>query len=265
MRKSQRFRKYNRLKVRKKRLVFKNRFFLSFVLVLIAISILFYLVCFYSLFQIKKIEISGNQKVSTDEIRSLIEINLSRKILFFHSRSVFLIDLKKNEDKILNQFLQIGAVDLERDFPEKLTISIEEREPAAIFEEGEGLFFVDEEGIIFEKVSEKDNWLIIKNPNFGKEPKLGEEAVDKEKIPQILKIQSGLKELNIEIVSTEIVNQQRMNIKTSEGWEIYFNSRDDVSQQVFNLDLVLKKKISPEERRNLEYVDLRFSNQVYYK
>ena len=82
---------------------------------------------------------------------------------------------------------------------------------------------------------------------------------------QILEIQSDLKELKIGIDLAEIVNQQRVNIRTLEGWEVYFNLEDGVSQQIFNLDIVLKEKISPEERENLEYVDLRFGNQIYYK
>lgn len=265
MTKSQGFKKYNKFKPKRKRFSLKNRFLWSIILFLIAFLIIFYLICFYSFFQVKGIEITGNQKVSTDEIRNLTELNFPRKILFFHSKSILLIDPKKNEGEILKQFPQIGAVYLERDLPEKLIISIEERKPAAIFEKGEELFFIDGEGVIFEKVSEKNNWLIVKNPSFEKEPKLGEEAVDKEKMSQILKIQSGLKESNIEIISTEVVSRQRINAKTSEGWEAYFNSQDDVSNQVFNLNLVLKEKISPEERRNLEYVDLRFGNQVYYK
>jgi len=263
--KSQRFIKYNRFKVRRKILILKNRFFGSVILFFIAFLIIFYLVYFYSFFQIKKIEISGNQKVSTEDIKNLIEINLPIKILFFNSKSIFLADLKKIEEEILNQFPQIGKVNFRRSFPEKLVFLVEERKPVAIFEKGEELFFIDNEGIIFEKVSGNDNWLIIRDPNFRREPKLGEVIVEKEKISQILKIQSGLKELKIEIVSTEIASQQRINVKTVEGWEIYFNPQNDVSQQVFNLGLILKEKISPEERRNLEYVDLRFGNQVYYK
>ena len=61
-----------------------------------------------------------------------------------------------------------------------------------------------------------------------------------------------------------IVSEERLNVKTSEGWEIYFNTADDLDWQVQELALVLEKQITPEKRRNLEYIDLRFS-RVYYK
>jgi len=283
MRKSQQFRKYNKLKFRKKRSILKNRFFWSFILVLISFLVSFYLIGFHSIFQIEKVEISGNQKVSTENIRDLIEINLPKKILFFSSRSIFLVDLKEINENLLNKFPQIGKIDFDRDFPDKLIILIEERKPVAIFEErflskedimlegGATLrrekshFFIDEQGIVFEKVSEKGSWLVIKDPSLNQDMKLGERIIKEEKLSQILKIKSELEKSKIGINSAEIVNHQRVNIKTLEGWEVYFNLLDDVSQQVFNLDLVLKEKISSEERGNLEYVDLRFGNQVYYK
>ncbi len=263
MRKSQRFRKPYRFK--KKRSILRNRFFWLFLLILIVFLTVFYLICFYSPFQIKEVEISGNQKVSTDNVRNSAEINLPKKILFFNSKSIFLINLKGIEENLLGNFPQINKVDFDRDFPSKLIILVEEREPVAILEKGEDNFFLDQEGIIFEKVSEKDSWLIIKNPGLDWDVKLGETVVEKEKLSQILEIQSELKELKIEISSAEIVNQQRANVRTLEGWEIYFNLKDNVSQQILNLNLVLKEKISPEERENLEYVDLRFGNQIYYK
>lgn len=106
---------------------------------------------------------------------------------------------------------------------------------------------------------------MLKITNFESEPKLGERIIEKEKLSQILEIQSGLRDLKNEIVLVEVVNSQRINVKTFEGWQVYFNSQNNISEQIFNLNLVLKEKISPEKRRNLEYIDLRFGNQVYYK
>ena len=249
---------------RGKRLL-KSRFFWLSLLILIVFLAIFYLVCFHSSFQIKEVEIFGNQKVSTENVRNSVEINLPKKILLFDSKSIFLINLKGIEEDLLGKFPQISRVDFDRNFPSKLIISVEERKPVAILEKGEDNFFLDHKGIIFNKVSEKNSWLIIKNPSLNRDVRLGETIVEKEKLSQILKIQSELKELKIEIDSAEIVNQQRVNVRTLEGWEIYFSLENDVSQQVLNLNLVLKEKISPEERENLEYVDLRFGNQVYYK
>jgi len=55
-----------------------------------------------------------------------------------------------------------------------------------------------------------------------------------------------------------------LDVKTAEGWEIYFNLEENLSWQLTQLYLLLERKISPEERRTLQYIDLRF-NKIYYK
>lgn len=252
-------------RVKRKKKILKSRFFWFSLLILISFLAVSYFICFHSFFQIKEVEISGNQKVSSENIKSSVEINLPRKILLSNSKSIFLIDLKKVEESILRKFPQVNRVNFDRDFPSKLIILIEEKKPVAILEKGEDSYFLDQEGVIFEKVLEKRAWLIIKDPNLNQDIGLGEGVIERGKLSQILEIQSELKELKIEISLAEIVNQQRVNVRTLEGWDIYFNLEDDISRQVFNLDLVLKEKISSEQRGNLEYVDLRFGNQVYYK
>ena len=61
-----------------------------------------------------------------------------------------------------------------------------------------------------------------------------------------------------------LVSNSRFNAKTQEGWEIYFNPKENLDWQLTELALVLKQKIPPDERKNLEYIDLRF-NKVYIK
>ena len=94
---------------------------------------------------------------------------------------------------------------------------------------------------------------------------LGGVVIGEDKVAKILDIHSGLIDLEIGTDFINIVSDKRVDVETLEGWDIYFNLKDKISSQVLNLGLVLKEKISSEARRNLEYVDLRFGNQVYYK
>lgn len=263
MRKSQRFRKPHRFK--RKRSILKSRSFWLSVLALIIFLAVFYLISFSSIFQVKEIEISGNQKVPTEDIKGLVKDTLPRRILFFDSGSILLIDLRRTREELLDKLPQIKKVEFDRDFLSKLIVSIEERKPVAIVENGEKDLFIDDQGIAFEEVSERGSWLLIKDPNQSQDLKLGEKVVEEEKLSPILEIKSELRELGIRISLAEVIGQHRVDIETLEGWKIYFDLESDISKQVFNLDLVLKEKISLEKRENLEYVDLRFGNQIYYK
>ena len=272
------FRKQYRIK--RKKSILKNRFFWVGILGLAVLIGVFYLICFCSFFQLAKIEISGNQKVKTENIKNLTEKEISKKILFFSSKSIFLANISEIQDKILQEFPHIVNADLQRKFPALLKIRIEERKPAAVFCQGKNYFFIDKDGIIFEEVFGEmfEDMLKIKlqipftavggicsDDMCGYGIELGKGVVDKEKLAQILDIQAKLKKnLKIQINSADIISEQRLDIKTAEGWEIYFNTRKDIDWQIIELDLVLKEKIPFEKRGELKYIDLRF-DKVYYK
>jgi hypothetical protein len=67
------------------------------------------------------------------------------------------------------------------------------------------------------------------------------------------------------IVEISIISNERLNIKTFEGWLIYFNPKEDLDWQTQKLDLVLEKQIPLEKREELEYIELRFGNQAFIK
>ena len=55
-----------------------------------------------------------------------------------------------------------------------------------------------------------------------------------------------------------------LKINTNEGWYILFDKSRDIRSQLDSLRLILTEKIK-EDRKNLEYIDLRIENRVYYK
>ncbi|GEM_PF-1016009 len=54
-----------------------------------------------------------------------------------------------------------------------------------------------------------------------------------------------------------------IRVLTTEGWEILFTLLESDTSQVANLSTVLKEKIKG-DRKRLKYVDVRFSNRIYY-
>jgi len=254
-------------RIKKKKPIFRNRFFWLGILIFVVIVGIFYLICFSSFFQIKEIKISGNQKVSIENLENLVREKIGQKILFFPSESIFLANLKEINEAILEKFPQLAKVNLKRSFPDTMLIEIEERKPVAIFLQNENIFFIDREGIIFEQVVDvKPQQIIIRNLDATKELKLGEKVIEKELLSKILEIEFKLKtDLKIESPEILVVSEERLNAKTSEGWEIYFNLEGDINWQLTKLGAVLEKEIPLERREDLEYIDLRFGNLAPFK
>jgi len=284
-------RKYRKpYKAKRGKSIFRNRFFWLGILILIIFGGFFYFLIFSSTFQIKEIKISGNsrleikdfqrdkQKVSIVDIRELIEKEIEGKVLFLPTKSIFLANLNKINEIVLERFPQIARVNLNREFPDILLVQIEERKPVAIFKQNEHWFFIDEEGIIFEEFVDVDvrrqhqqieaesQKPKIKNLTLAKEARIGERVVEKGQLPEILEIESKLREnFKIPIKEVLIVSDERVNFKTLEGWEIYLNPQEDTAWQLTKLRVVLEEEIPLENRKDLEYIELRFGNFAPYK
>ncbi|MEA3293282.1 MAG: cell division protein FtsQ/DivIB [Patescibacteria group bacterium] len=263
-----------RYQARRKKSILKNRFFWFSILFLIIFSEIFYLTCFYNFFQIKEIKISNLKKIEYSLIKGAIEKNIEKRIIFFDSKSIFLCNLKEINDLLLMKFPQISKIDLKRDFPNTITAKIEERRPVAYWSQNSDYFYIDKEGVIFDLVkgdifdkSEKNkNLLFVKIKdlnNFVENIQLGEKVIEKERLNQILKIESVFKkEIKIQIETASIISERRLDVKLSEGYDVYFNIKKDIDWQLTELKFLLKEKITPDERKNLKYIDLRFE-KVY--
>jgi hypothetical protein len=253
-------------RIKKKKPIYKNRFFwLSIVITLIFIGI-FYSLFVASFFQIKEIKISGNNEIPEGSIFSVVQGQTEKNLLFFPTRSIFLVNLAKTKEQILNDFPKITRAEIERKFPNILNVKIEEREELVALYQAEKCFLLDKGGVSFEYCPESTTTLPkIKISTSTSEKKLGEEALKEEDVANILKISLKLKELEIPMKEFLIISEERINVLTSGGWEIYFSQKSDIDWQLTKLGVVLEKEIPLAKRGDLEYIELRFGNLAPYK
>ena len=252
-------------RVKRKKSILKSRFFWLMILILIFFLSLFYFLFFSSFFQAKNIFISGAEKTSSGEIKNFVQNKLEKKILFLKTKTIFLINLNQIKKEVLKNFPPVAEIKIGRKFPDVLNINLVERSPLANFCQAEKCFLLDKEGIIFEESEAEENLIKIFDGQKEKMPKLGEQMIENNYLEKILKIQKYIQEeLKIEIEEF-VFFEQRLNLKTKEGWEIYFDPREDINWQLTKLNLVLKEKIPPENRRNLEYIELRFGDLATFR
>jgi cell division septal protein FtsQ len=250
---------------KRKKSIFKSRYFWFSVLLLLIVFGAFYLFCFAPYFQVSKIEISGNQKVSTQEIRELIESRIGRKILFLTSKSIFLADINSVSSELSKKFIQISKIDSQKTFPGSVSFSISERIPLAVFFQEEKSFFLDKEGIIFEQTLLGDDNLPkiidLKNNNS-----LGEKVIEPKDLSAVSDLYSRMNsDFKIPVKYFKIEAPDKLVMVMREGWDAYFNLGGDMEWQITKLRAVLEEKIPPEKRKNLDYIELRFGNFAPFK
>ncbi len=268
-----RYRRPHRIK--KKKLIFSSRFFWLSTLTFTFITFLIYFLFFSQFFQVKKIIVTGDAKVSKENIKALVEDNLNIKILFFSTKSIFAVNFHNRiKENLTSSLLQVATVEIHKSFPETLNIIVVERLGLAIFCQNinqsdeissEECFLIDQEGIAFEEVL-RDNYQLpkLKISNFNK-LELGGNIVEGDLLFKILEIFSKLNEIKISTRELLIISEERINVIILDGWEIYFNPKRDLDWQLKKLRAVLQEYIPLEKREDLEYIELRFGDLAPFK
>lgn len=225
--------------------------------------------------EIGAIEINGTETIDPDKIKDLVRNEIDRKYLnIVQKNNLILARSSKIESRIKNEFKKIENVEIRRKFPSSLLISIKERKSALVFCSGENCFIVDDKGIAYENadVSSEEflnNGLILLKDNNGKSITPEENVLEESYINYVSSISGKLKnELDINITrEMETPTKVSADIKTmaDEGWAIFFSTDIELEKETEMLKVVLENKIEKEKRKDLEYVDLRSDNKVFYK
>ena len=271
----------NPYRVKRKKSILRNGVFWLSILSVMIIAGFLYLFCSSDFFQTKEIKISGNSKASGEEIERIIKENLNEKILFFSTENIFLLNSKRINQEILKKFPQISDLKIRKKFWGILSVSVTERMAIAVIcqnieEENKNCFFVDKEGVVFEPivnaVNEGKQKLLGNHLNLPElkmssptDIFLGKKVLWKERLSDLFKAESALKNINVIIREIKIISNDRVDFQTEEGWQIFFNSEKDMQRQMTKLKTILEKEIPAEKRTGLEYIDLRFGNFAPYK
>jgi len=218
------------------------------------------------------ITIKGTERVSQDEI-----LNLTKEVLngsyfkIIPQNSLILFPEQKLEELLKERIPSIKEVKITKKIstqPFSLIIEIKERERVMVYCGEIKCFYLDEDGFAFEEAPEIYGGLgLTLKDNSKREVKIKEIAINKD----LVSFLSQVKELLEESLSLSLLNFQidfyptrDLTAITSEGWQIFFNPTGDPKTQVQALKMVLEEKIK-EQRNQLEYIDLRVENRVYYR
>lgn len=98
-------------------------------------------------FAIKDIKVNGNARVSRAEVLEMAGVNIGDNLL-----KISAAEIRKN----LRLNTWVSEVNIARNFPDRLSIAVKERNPVA-FINLNALYFVDETGTVFKKASIEDD------------------------------------------------------------------------------------------------------------
>src|SRR6056297_176286 len=256
------YRKPHKIK-RKKAFYKKNYFWISIALILIGAELIF-LVCFCSFFKIREIKITGNEKIEDQKLTNFVWDKIEKRLLVWSSKSIILANTSRLKEELKISYPYIAEVRINREFPDGLKLDIRKRNPKLIWCSKNKCFKTDKTGIIFDNIIQNKELTLLIDKTRKEIPSLGTKVLNEEEIGKIFDIKERIKEYNIPI-SNFVIEMEKLTLKTKEGWEVYFALEKDIEWQLTKLKADLEKEISEEQRKKLEYIELRFGNFAPYK
>ena len=251
-------------------------------------------------FLVEHLVFEGAGNISEDDLRSAVWGYLRENVFFVLPKRNFLIlDEKEISHVLLGAFPRVANAEVRKDiFSQTLFIEIKERTLWAVLCRESGIgdreagtdvslqtaknelqtkdyesqtesdcFYVAEDGIAYERAPEFKGALITKiYDKSGDIVSVGSPALRDARFHIVRVFVRAAEELQeIEIVQFVFnKSNETIEIITGEEWSIFIDESVSPETALENLILSLREEIK-EKRADLDYVDLRYGNKVYYK
>lgn len=255
-------------KIKRQKLFFQRRVFGDVVLGLILAIFLVYLFFVSPVFQIQVVKVSSPNEIPASLVQEAIKTEMNKKVfIFFPGNSFWLTAKRTIEQEISRSFPLAKTVQLKKIFPHSLSVEVKKREPFFAWcpEQSENCFLADEDRIVFvEAQTEKITDGLVVVSAKKEPPKIFDEFCSADTASKILAVRNSLSKQGIEVKEFILEEPSLITTRTMEGWEAYFDLTSNIDLTLEKLRLLLEKELPQPQRKNLQYIDLRFS-KAYYK
>ncbi|MFA7209764.1 MAG: FtsQ-type POTRA domain-containing protein [Parcubacteria group bacterium] len=234
-----------------------------------------YALFFSPLLTVKSVAVDGLESLDRRSIINVADGVMGRKYFdVFDGSNLILVSSSGIEKALNDKFKKIESIKIDKQFPDKLSINIKERGSILVFCSGPVCYVIDRDGRAYAQADFQSNELderklIILQDLSQRNLPMAEVSIETGLADFLKKVKNAMdRDLNLGIKqewSTPILISGDLRAETSEGWKIYFNYAIDADKEIEMLKTVLENSLNGIARADLEYVDLRLDNKVYYK
>ncbi|MDO8495482.1 MAG: hypothetical protein Q7S32_03100 [bacterium] len=230
----------------------------------------FYALFFSQLMAVTDIAIEQKSFISNEQIQKTIDEYLEEKTFFIkRSNNIFLPNKEKLALLLAERFPVLKDIQVKKDHSHKLIVQASHREGVGIwcFKKQNACFYFDQEGVIFDHATESSGTLFLMVEDYvSSSGALGQLVTNTEQFSWMMGLQKEMTKAKVGLAKAIIPEELfRVNVKTTEGWEIYLSTNEPLSPQIKALSIFLANKVSMEQRSLLQYVDARIPNRIYFK
>ena len=234
-----------------------------------------YILLFSPYLDVDSVSIEGNQDISKREIADNVAKSIEGKYFsFFPKKNFFFVNKKDINAALKSNFDQLEVASIEKKFPGTISIQVTERRPELVWCSGGVCYFVGKDGLAYggaagtdEKLRKKGFLTVIDDSAVPVD--LGKTKISPDYIGFIeaadLMLRDGLKLDPAESFHTAGIASGEISVKNREGWTVKLGSEFSVEDAKKVMQTLFEKELNEEVRKNLDYLDLRIKNKIYYK
>ena len=221
-------------------------------------------------FSVGTIEISGAQDVSPQTIQDYVESILHDDSHPFLSRqNIFLYPKTTIEKDVVAFFPRINSASISRDslFSTNLKVQVTERQVFGLWCDASAKCYeMDKEGFIYAEgpVASSSVLYIFQGGIASSTNPIGQSFVTAH-LPGIVTLLTQLGQSGFAPEGVSVVNDDDFSVSLHEGFALKASFGESADTLAKNLHLVLSSDALQGKEDELEYVDLRFGDRVYYK
>lgn len=227
-------------------------------------------------FLIREVEVLEKDALDSDEIIEIAKSFLSGNYLWFIPRSsAFVYPSSRIEASLLSTFPRLKSVDLDLIDMQKLSISVSEREPFALYcvdvvqpNSNSECYFLDDEAFIFSKAPEFSGmtYFVFATKDVIANP-IGQSFLPQEEFDSLLNFIENLTTLNIRPLALGL-DSDDYNLFLPNGGQINIKRTTDFAPIYSNLTAFLADEAIRSQPNFLDsvlYLDLRIEDKIRWK
>ncbi len=234
---------------------------------------LIYILFFTGVFSIKNIQVTG--EAESIHLESFLRKSFDGNYFSFFSRdNILFVNIQSLEQHIRERYPRLQEVSVERVLPGDIHVTVSVKPYQLLWcKEESGCFLLDEDGrlrsahIFFQYKDEQGIAHMIEDQT-QRNVKENDIVITTEEVTFIKRViedfdfRSGLTREGSIIRPHEYTKEIR--IKTTKGFFIYLPAEGDFDVLMSTLRLFLEKEVPESEWEQIQYIDLRTENRIYY-
>lgn len=216
--------------------------------------------------RIRKISLAGFESINSETIRGKVSDILSGKYFYLIPKNNILFLPSQELNSLFNGNLRIEKFLIEKSVFSGLSIHVSERKTWAIWcAPNESCYLADQSGFVFANAPGLAGSAILKIQDEREGDKLGQKFLPDAELDKLKYFIVSLPgKFGEEVSSLDVKPGGIYHLILKSGWYIIIDSELKNREKAFD-NLVLTLGSLKDKKSELEYVDLRFEDKVFYR